>query len=216
MLDWIPELVGGSALSYLVILGFVWLDAWFPVVPGETLIITGAIVAAQGGLSVWLVFLAGFLGAVAGDNFTYLIGDKLGRRAADRLFRGEKSRKRLSWAQRQLRVRTWIVIAARFIPGGRTAVMFASGMLEIDWRWRFLPYEVTGALLWTLLATVLGYFFGSTFEDSIWLPLLVSVAIAGAIAAVAEVVRRTKAEGGGEAGEGADYEKQTESAKGRA
>ncbi|HEV2074754.1 MAG TPA: hypothetical protein VGR10_00785 [Thermoleophilaceae bacterium] len=37
MLDWIPDLVTASALSYLVILGFVWLDAWFPVVPGETL-----------------------------------------------------------------------------------------------------------------------------------------------------------------------------------
>jgi hypothetical protein len=42
VLDSIPDLLTASALAYVVIFGFVWLDAWFPVVPGETLIISGA------------------------------------------------------------------------------------------------------------------------------------------------------------------------------
>lgn len=46
-----------------MILGFIWLDAWFPLVPGETLVITGGVLAAQGELVVWLVALAGFIGA---------------------------------------------------------------------------------------------------------------------------------------------------------
>ncbi len=53
------DLVTASAITYLVIVGFVWLDAWFPVVPGETLVLTGAVLAAQGKLSLWLVVLAG-------------------------------------------------------------------------------------------------------------------------------------------------------------
>ncbi len=59
MFDSLVDLVTASAISYLVIAGFVWLDAWFPVVPGESLIITGAVLAAQGSLSIWLVLVAG-------------------------------------------------------------------------------------------------------------------------------------------------------------
>ena len=120
------DLVTASAISYLVIAGFVWLDAWFPVVPGESLIIAGAVLAAQGELSIWLVLLAGLAGAIAGDNFTYMLGRKLGRRAAERLFRSEKSRGRLAWAQEQLERRPWVILVSRYVPGGRTAVMFAS------------------------------------------------------------------------------------------
>lgn len=46
-------------------MGFVWLDAWFPVVPGESLVITGAVLAAQRELSIWLIALAGLAGAIA-------------------------------------------------------------------------------------------------------------------------------------------------------
>lgn len=196
MLDWIPELVGASAISYLVIAGFVWLDAWFPVVPGETLIITGAVLAAEGELSVWFVFLAGLVGAIAGDHFTYMLGDRVGGRVARRFFKGEKSKPRLEWAESELRRRPWIVIAARFIPGGRTAVMFAAGLLVMAWRSRFLPRELIGAFLWALMATVLGYGFGSVFQDSVWLPLLVSIAAAVVVSAVAEGIRRVRTEEG--------------------
>lgn len=192
MLDGIVDLVQASTISYLVIVGFVWLDAWFPLVPGETLIITGAVLAAQGELLVWVVFLAGLTGAVLGDNFTYLLGDRVGGPAIRRLFRGETSRRRLSWAQDQLRRRPWTIIAARFIPGGRTAVMFSAGLLDLAWRRPFLAMEVTGAVLWALLATVLGYAFGSTFKDSVWLPLLLSFAIAGAVTGVAELRHRRR------------------------
>jgi len=192
MFDWIVELVQASAISYLAIVGFVWLDAWFPVVPGETLIIAGAVLAAQGQLSVWLVLLAGVAGAVLGDNFTYLLGDKVGGRVTRRFFRGQKSRRRLEWAQDQLGRRPWTIIAARFIPGGRTAIMFASGLLELSWRRSFLPLEVTGAVLWAGVATLLGYAFGSTFRDSVWLPLLLSFAIAGAVSLAAEVWHRRR------------------------
>lgn len=188
------DLVTASAVSYLVILGFVWLDAWFPIVPGETLVIAGAVLSAQGELSIWLVLIAGLGGAIAGDNFTYLLGRKLGKRGAPKLFRSEKSRGRLAWAERELERRLWIILTSRFVPGGRTAVMFASGTFGIEWRTGFLPYEVGAAALWTGTAGALGYFFGSTFRDSFWLPLLVSFAVAAAITAIAEAARRKAVE----------------------
>jgi membrane protein DedA with SNARE-associated domain len=187
------DLVTASAITYLVIVGFVWLDAWFPVVPGETLVLTGAVLAAQGKLSLWLVVLAGLAGAIAGDNFTYLLGAKLGTRAAGKLFRTDKSRGRLAWAEDQLERRRWIILVSRFVAGGRTAVMFASGTFQMEWRTRFLPFQVAAALLWTGAMALLGYLFGSTFQDSVWLPLLASLPIAAAITGIAQLVVRRRA-----------------------
>lgn len=192
MFDSFQELVTASAVSYAVIASFVWLDAWFPIVPGESLVIAGSVLAAQGDLSIWLVFLAGLVGAIAGDNFTYLLGRKLGDRASRRLFRGEKARRRLAWAEDQLERRRWIILASRFVPGGRTGVMFGAGAFEMEWRARFLPYQLAAALLWTAATAALGYFFGSAFQDSFLLPLVVSLGIAAAIAAIAQVLTRRR------------------------
>ncbi len=195
MFDSLQELVTASAASYAVIVGFVWLDAWFPIVPGESLVITGSVLAAQGDLSIWLVFLAGLVGAIAGDNFTYLLGRKLGERATGRLFRSEKARRRLAWAEEQLERRRWIILVSRFVPGGRTGVMFGAGTFEMQWRARFLPYQLAAALLWTVAIAALGYFFGSAFQDSFWLPLVVSLAIAAAITGVAQLIARHRSFG---------------------
>ena len=63
----------------------------------------------------------------------------------------------------------YIIIIARFIPGGRTAVTFSAGYVNtFPWR-RFIVYDVAAGLLWATYAALLGYFGGKTFEDN---PLL--------------------------------------------
>ena len=69
-----------------------------------------------------------------------------------RLFRGDKSKERLDWAQNAVRKRGGtLIILGRFIPGGRTATTFAAGTLELDYRHRFLPADVLAALFWSIL-----------------------------------------------------------------
>ena len=99
MFDAVLHAVSASPWTYVIVIAVVAVDAVFPVVPGDGATITAAILAANGDLSIVLVVAAGFLGATAGDNFSYLLGHKLGSRAARRLFRGEKSRARLEWAR---------------------------------------------------------------------------------------------------------------------
>jgi membrane-associated protein len=126
--DAVLNALSASAWTYLLVMAVVAVDAFFPMVPGDAATITAAILAAQAHLSIVLVVAAAFLGATAGDNLSYFLGNKLGRRAARRLFRGEKSRARLEWARDQLRRRgVTLIIGARFIPGGRTATTFRSG-----------------------------------------------------------------------------------------
>lgn len=177
MFDWVLTTLSASAWTYVIVLAVVAVDAVFPVVPGDGATITAAILAADAELSIVLVVAAGFLGATAGDNFSYLLGNKLGSRAASRLFRGEKSRARLEWAHDQLRRRgVTLIIGARFIPGGRTATTFAAGTLGMRWR-RFMTGDLIGTFGWALFTSLLGYFGGQVFQQSLWKPLLLSVGV---------------------------------------
>lgn len=189
LLDPLTELTS-SPLTYGVIVAFVALDAVFPLVPGETLVTTGAVLALDGELLLPLIVLAGILGGVIGDSASYLLGSRVGRPASERLFRDEKSRRRLEWARRQLDARgAVIIVAARFIPGGRTATTFSAGTLDYGWR-RFLPIDLVAVTLWACYATGIGVIGGEAFTDSLWKPLAIAAAIAAAVTVTGELLRR--------------------------
>jgi membrane-associated protein len=188
--DWLLDFVGGSAWAYPSIFGIVFTDAFFPVVPGETSVVTGAILASNGELHISLVFLAGMAGAVAGDNFSYLLGRHLSGWADRRLFRSEKSQERRRWACRQLNERgSVIIVASRFIPGGRTAATFSAGALDYPWR-RFIAADVVAGALWAGFSAGLGWFGGKSFEESLWKPLGVAAAFAVIVAIAGELYVR--------------------------
>jgi membrane-associated protein len=189
--DWLLEFVGGSSWAYVAIFSIVGVDAFFPVVPGETSVITGGILAAADELHVSLVFASGMAGAVAGDNVSYLLGDRLRDWSQRRLFRSEKAKERRRWACRQLEERGPVIIAvSRFIPGGRTAVTFSSGALDYPWR-RFIAADLVAGALWSGFATGLGWFGGRSFEESLWKPLAVAAVAAVIVAALGELYVRT-------------------------
>ena len=82
-----------------------------------------------------------------------------------------------------------IIIAARFVPGGRTAATFSAGALEYRWR-TFIAVAVAAAVLWASFTTALGWFGGNAYKDSLWKPLLISFAVAVLAAAAGELYRR--------------------------
>jgi membrane protein YqaA with SNARE-associated domain len=110
-----------------IIFGVAFFDSIVPIVPSETMVIIGGVAAGQGEQWLVAVIAAGAVGAFLGDNTAYLIGDRMSgfirRRAAHR----PKLRHRLEWADEQIRVRGGLLlITARFIPGGRTALTVTS------------------------------------------------------------------------------------------
>jgi membrane-associated protein len=178
-----------SGWAYAVVLLLALLDALVPVVPSETAAITAGVVAAGGDLSLVLVIAAAGGGAFLGDNIAYLIGRRFGGRVADRVFRGEKARKRIEWTGHQLRERGGEMIAVgRFIPGGRTAVTLSAGTLGFPWR-RFAVFDLLAALAWALYSSLLGFFGGRAFEDAPWKGLLIALGTGFAIAGLVEFVR---------------------------
>ena len=189
MFNSLTDAVSGSDWTYLVIFGIAFLDSFFPVVPSETAVITGGVLAGSGDLSIELVVLAAAAGAFAGDNFTYGLGKLFGPRLSRTLFRGRRAQSTLSWVHRALEKRGGLlIVTARFIPGGRTATAFTCGLTAYPWR-RFVVFTLIAGTIWASYAGLLGYFGGKTFEDQPWKGLLVAFAIAGTITVTIEVVR---------------------------
>lgn len=179
-----------SGWAYLVVFLLAFLDSIVPVVPSETAVITAGVVAATGDLALAPVIAAAAAGAFSGDNTAYWIGRRFGTRVVARSFGGGKARRRLEWAQTQLRERGGtLIVVGRFIPGGRTAVTLSAGLLRFGWR-RFLLFDVAAALVWSFYASLLGYFGGRAFENQAWKGLLVALALGFALAGVLEGVRR--------------------------
>ena len=194
MFQSIVDAVSGSDWSYLIVFAIAMLDAFFPIVPSEaTAIAAGVVAAGTGGLSVELVILAAALGAFVGDNISFGIGHYLGARVERRFLSGEKSQKRLKWAQKTLDERgAYLIVVARFIPGGRTATTFTAGFVEsFPWH-RFLRYDAIAAAIWGIYTVLLGYFGGKSFEQQPWKGLLVAFAVALAVTAVVELVRHLR------------------------
>jgi membrane protein DedA with SNARE-associated domain len=178
-----------SGWAYLVVLAFAVVDALLPIVPSEASVITAGVVAAGGDLLLSVVVLAAAVGAFTGDNLAYMLGRRFGRRVQDRFLRGEKAQRRVQWAHRQLNERGGeMVVVARFIPGGRTAVTLSAGTLDYPWR-RFATFDAIAAASWALYASLLGYFGGRAFEDEPWKGLVLAFAIALAATGSVELVR---------------------------
>jgi membrane-associated protein len=182
-----------SGWAYVIVFLFAILDALIPVVPSETAVITAGVVAGNGDLSLALIIPAAAAGAFIGDNLAYLIGRRFGSHAMER-FSGEKGQRRFKWAENQLEERGGeLIVVARFIPGGRTAVTLSAGTLSYPWR-RFAMFDGVAAVSWALYASLLGYYGGKTFE-SFWglvLALLTAFAIAGGIELVRWIMRRRR------------------------
>jgi membrane-associated protein len=194
--DEIADWVSGEWWAYPIIFIVSVVDAFFPVVPSETVVVVGGNLASSGDLVLPLVILAGASGAVVGDNISYGVGTWVGEKTVKRWFRTEKWKKRLEWAERTLDERgAYIIVIARFIPGGRTAVTFSAGYIPtFQWR-RFIVYDVIAGFLWATYAAMLGYFGGKTFEERPWLGLLLALAIAMTLGFAVELLRHLRQRG---------------------
>ena len=189
MFDRLANLVSGSWWGYLIVFAVSYLDAIIPLVPSETTVVTAGVLASAGDMSLALTILLAATGAFLGDNTAYLIGRHFGDRVERRFFSSDKARGRLRWAERQLDERGGeIILVARFIPGGRTAVTLSAGALEMRWR-RFAIYDAIAATIWASYAALLGYVGGKQFEAAPWKGLVVALTVAFAVAGGVELVR---------------------------
>jgi membrane-associated protein len=184
----LTDYVSGSPWTYAFLFGVAALDVVFPLVPSETSVILAGVIASTGDLILFAVILVAAAGAILGDNTAYVIGRTVGHRLVSRFFAGER-KKRIDWAEKQIQERGgYLILVGRFIPGGRTAVTLACGLLEMRWR-RFIAFDLPAGLMWASYAALLGYFGGKAFEESPLKGFAVAFAVALGITGGIEVYR---------------------------
>jgi membrane protein DedA with SNARE-associated domain len=130
-------------------------------VPGETVLIAGAIYAGSGRLNVVAVGLTAFFAAVAGDNLGYAIGRFGGGALINRwgkyvFLTPERMKKAEAFFERH---GGKIIAIARFIDGLRQVNGLVAGITEMHWL-KFVAYNALGAALWVGTWVSLGYFAG--------------------------------------------------------
>ncbi len=188
MLDSLIDLISDAWWTYPFIYLFALLDSIIPIIPSETAVIAAGVVAGSGGLNIFVVIAVAAAGAVCGDNIAYEIGHRA-KPWIERRFSGPKATRRLAWARDLLARRgVGLIIVARFIPGGRTAVTLTAGMTSMN-RAKFVAATIVAGVLWATYAALLGYFGGRAFEDNHTLAFVVAFAAALSITGLIELVR---------------------------
>jgi membrane-associated protein len=165
-----------GAWTYAVLALVVAVDSVVPIVPSEVLAVTAGAFVARGSLDVRLVVPAVIAGGVAGDVVTYHLGRAGSRRARRAMTATPRRRQLFDRLQRSLtRRRTATIVAARFVPGGRTGVGLLAGVTRQPRR-ACLAASTLGVSLWALYVLGLGYLTGRSSDD-LWVSVGVGVAI---------------------------------------
>ena len=168
---------------WAVFFGVMLENAGLPI-PGETILLVAGYYCAETHLHLPLVMLVAATGAVIGDNIGFAIGHHFGRNVLLKFGRFVfLTPPRLEQMENYFRSHgNKTILVARFITGLRVFAAILAGASMMRWR-IFLIYNVAGAILWSIVITLLGYAFGQS------LPLLVKwVGRSGTVLLIAAIV----------------------------
>jgi membrane protein DedA with SNARE-associated domain len=178
-----------GAWAYVVLALAVFADSVVPLIPSELLCVAAGAFAATGRLNGWLVLPAVVVGGVVGDQATYHLGRVGSRRAVRTMSATPRRRRFFERLQRALsRRRTSTIVAARFLPGGRTGIGLLAGMTEQPRR-GYAAASLLGVSMWAVYLVGAGYLAGHA-ADSVWVSVGIGVALMLVVSAVAAVRAR--------------------------
>jgi membrane-associated protein len=158
----------GSAIYFILFL-IIFVETGLvvmPFLPGDSLLFAAGALCARPGseLSLPLLITLLILAAVIGDNLNYSIGRFAGSKVVNWKFRGQPLVKQEYIDQTHKffeKYGTKAIIMARFVPIVRTFTPFVAGVGEMNYRKKFLPFDLAGGFLWITSMTLAGYFLGN-------------------------------------------------------
>jgi membrane-associated protein len=133
-----------------------------PFLPGDSLLFAAGAMAAlyPDSLSIVLLLVLLTIAAVVGDTVNYAIGRWVGPRAfrVNAWFLKHEHLVRTQEFYERHGGKT--IVLARFVPIIRTFAPFVAGVGRMNYP-QFLFYNVAGGIVWVVLCTLAGYFFGN-------------------------------------------------------
>jgi membrane protein DedA with SNARE-associated domain len=131
------------------------------VLEGETILVLAGFAAHQGYLSFPVVLMVAVCGGTLGDQLFFFLGHRYGPAVIARFPR---------WTARAQQVRqllqryhAGVIVGIRFMYGLRIVGPIVIGASAVP-PWRFVLFNLLGAMIWAVLVGGAGYLFGQTLQ----------------------------------------------------
>ncbi len=151
-------------LNYFTVALLMVIESSFIPFPSEVVIPFAAYKAAQGDLNIFLVVIAGTVGALIGALVNYYLGYYLGRPIIHKLAESRFGKLMLLSEQKIVHAEEYFVkngksstLIGRLVPAVRQLISIPAGLAKMKKR-DFIVYTVLGAGLWNLILAVIGYY----------------------------------------------------------
>lgn len=133
--------------------------------PGDTLLLSAGIFAAQGKLPLLTTIIVIAVAAILGDNVGFHIGKRFGRRLFSKpdgkIFRQEYVHRAERFYEKY---GSRAMLIAHFVPIVRTFAPPVAGIANMNYK-QFVLYDAIGDTAWAVIVTMIGYWFGSKIPN---------------------------------------------------
>ncbi|MEK7594476.1 MAG: VTT domain-containing protein [Patescibacteria group bacterium] len=133
--------------------------------PGDTLLLTAGVFAAQDKLPLLTTIIVISVAAIVGDNLGYHIGKRWGRGLFSKpdgiVFRQEYVGRAESFYER---FGSKTMLLAHFVPVVRTFAPAVAGVAKMNYK-QFFVYDAIGDIAWAVSITMVGYWFGTKIPN---------------------------------------------------
>jgi membrane-associated protein len=152
-----------AVLPAILIMVFIETGLLFPILPGDSLLFTGGLLAATAHppVSIWVLVPAVAIVAFLGDQSGYWIGRSIGpalfHKQDGRFFKQSYVTETHEFFEKH---GPKTIILGRFVPIVRTFMPVLAGVSKMDYR-TFVTFDIVGGVLWGGGVTILGYFLGN-------------------------------------------------------
>ncbi|MET9270947.1 DedA family protein [Kribbella sp. NPDC003557] len=193
LMEVVRHLLGIAMASHwllLILFAAAAIDAVFPVVPSEGMVITAGMAAAAGHQNLLLVIAVAMAGSVIGESVCYF----LGRGSGPALHRWMKRQQRRQQVYEKVSAALHsrgglILMTVRYIPGARMVATLTAGATRYSFK-KFIVFTFAGVTVAYTYVALLGYLGGDAFAHDQLMGLVFSLSLAGVIGLVVETCRR--------------------------
>ncbi len=166
------------------------IDAVFPVIPSEGLVVTAGMAAAAGHQNLLLVIVLAMLGSVIGETVCYFMGRGSGPALHRWMKRQERRQAVYDKVSAALHSRGGLILmTVRYIPGARMVATLTAGATRYSFK-KFIVFTFAGVTVAYTYVALLGYLGGDAFAHDSLKALAFSLSLAFLIGLVIETSRR--------------------------